>query len=62
MTTSLDYRSARAPARAIIGRQENFLVPLGILCLWALIGITLTGLAFILGVGPDVIQALHAAG
>jgi hypothetical protein len=62
MTTFLDYRAAIAPARPSIRRRDGFLVPLGILCLWTLIGLTLTGVAFMLGVGPDVIQALHAAG
>lgn len=57
MTTALAYGHAlrtRAPTRLA--------TELTMLCLWAAVGLALTGAAFALGFGAELTQALAAAG
>jgi hypothetical protein len=38
---------------------DGMTTDLGILCLWAALGLTMTGLVFALGFGAEVVQALQ---
>jgi hypothetical protein len=59
MRTAAEYGHRKPIAFQRISSQDADIV---MLCLWAVLGFALTGLAFALGFGAEVVQALTAAG
>ena len=62
MTTILDYRRNFPVTKQYRRQRDGISAQLGVLSMWAVAGLALTGLAFELGFGTDVMQALAASG
>jgi hypothetical protein len=58
----MDYGCAVLSTRQCGCRGDRIFAHLGMLSLWAIAGLALTGLAFALGFGAEVAQALVVAG
>ena len=62
MTTTLDYRCNVLATKQYGRRRDDTSAHLGMLSLWAVVGLALAGLAFALGIDTEMVGALAAAG
>jgi hypothetical protein len=62
VTTTLDYQHNLSATEQYARPRDCIFAHLGMLSMWAVAGLALTGLAFALGFGAEVVQALAVAG
>jgi len=62
MTATLDYRRNFSATNQHRRRRDDILAHLGMLSMWAVVGLALTTLTFAFGFGTEVTQALAIAG
>lgn len=62
MTATLDYRRNFPATQQYWRRRDDILSQFGMLSIWAIVGLGLTGLTFAFGFGTEVMQALAIAG
>ncbi len=60
--TMVRYRSDLQKAYAALHYVKTAYTELCLLCLWSVVGLTLTGLLFAIGFGVEIGQALIVAG
>jgi len=62
MTTIVDHRYIMPVTKPNMRQRDGTSMYLTILSLWAVAGLALTGLTFVLGFGTEVVRALVASG
>ena len=62
MTTTIRYGSHLQEAYGILDYAKTAYAELPVVCLWSLVGLTLSGLLFAAGFGDGIAQALVMAG
>jgi hypothetical protein len=62
MTTIVDYRYLVPVTKRNMRQRDGTSTHLVVLSLWAVAGLALTGLTFVLGFGAEVVRALGASG
>ena len=61
MMTMVRYRSDLQKAYGTLHYRKTAYAELSLLCLWSIVGLTLTGLLFAMGLGTEIGQALMMA-
>lgn len=62
MMTTVQYWSGLQKAYGTLNYRNTAYAELCLLCLWSVVGLTLTGLLFVTGFAIDISQALMLAG
>lgn len=60
--TTVRYRSDRQQAYGNPHHAQTAFTEFSVLCLWSVVGLTLTGMVFAVGLGAEIGQALMVAG